>query len=230
MSQTFEDSRLLSQSPRPVPQSMWRVAGWLALVHVVLLFAGLALQNGARLDEGRAGIERAYVDGNMARTMAGGLIELFGFLLMLPVLVFLARVIGRRTEVARWATQTALLAGLAYLVLVFAPGLAAGATAMHAAQNGVDVETAWVMNNLRVLTYIVSFLFLGAHSIGLGVAALADRIHPRWIGWGGIGTGIALFVSAPLAAWNLHDFGTLVWLVWWIGLGVLMLRHRAVAD
>lgn len=56
------------------------------------------------LDEGVAGIERAYVDGDMARTMAGGVVGLLGFLLMLPVLVFLARTVGRRTETSgEWA-------------------------------------------------------------------------------------------------------------------------------
>ena len=25
---------------------------------------------------------------------------------------------------------------------------------------------------------------------------------------------------------NLHDWGTLIWMVWFVGVGVLMLRHR----
>ena len=211
---------------RPVPQPLWRVAGWLALAHVVLLLAGIALQDGARLDEGIAGIERAYVDGNLARTMSGGYVELIGFVLMIPVLVFLARVIGTRTETGRWATGTALVGGIGYLALTFAPGMAAGATAMLAAQDGVDLETAWVLNNLRVLSYVVSLLFLGTHAIGLGIAAIDDRVFGRWIGWGGIASGLVLFVAVPLTAYNLHDLGTLVWLVWWIGLAVCLLRHR----
>ena len=213
-----------------VPAAHWRVAGWLALVHVVALFGGIALQDGARIGEGRDGIVRAYVEGDMARTMTGGYVELLGFVAMLPVLVFLARVVGRRTEAGRWAAQTALLAGLGYLVLTFAPGMAAGAAAMHAAQNGVDVDTAWVLNNLRVLSYVISFLFLGTHAIGLGVAALTDRRFARWIGWGGVLTGAALFVSVPLTALDLHDLGTLVWLVWWVGVAVLLLRHRTADE
>lgn len=212
------------------PTRHWRIAGWLALVHVVLLFGGLALQNGARISEGRAGIQRAYVEGDMARTMTGGYLELLGFVAMLPVLVFLARVVGQRTDAGRWAAQTALLAGLGYLVLTFAPGMAAGAASMHAAQNGVDVDVAWVMNNLRVLSYVISFLFLGTYAMGVGVAAITDRRFARWMGWGGVLTGAALFVSVPLTALDLHDLGTLVWLVWWIGVAVLLLRHRAADE
>jgi hypothetical protein len=211
---------------RPLPSTLWRAAGLMALAHVVLLFAGIALQNGARLDEGVAGIERAYVDGNLARTMTGGYVELVGFVLMLPVLVFLSRAIGRRTEAGRWATQTALFAGVAYVAITFAPGMAAGAAAMYSAQNGAEVETALVMNNLRVLSYVASLLLLGTHAIGLGIAAVNDRVFARWVGWGGIVTGAVLFVAVALTGYNLHDLGTLVWLVWWVGLAVCLLRHR----
>lgn len=228
MTQSLEHP--VRSNPGTAPAGHWRVAGWLALLHVVLLLAGIALQDGVRISEGRGGIRRAYVEGDMAQTMTGGYIELLGFVVMLPVLVFLSRVVGRRTETGRWATQTALLAGFGYLVLTFAPGMAAGAASMHAAQNGVDLDVAWVMNNLRVITYIISLLFLGTHAAGLGIAALTDRRFSRWMGWGGVLTGVALFVSVPLAAVDLHDLGTLVWVVWWVGVAVQLLRRRAAAQ
>ncbi|HET9500492.1 MAG TPA: hypothetical protein VFO98_09540 [Marmoricola sp.] len=217
-------------TPQAVPHTLWRLAGILALAHVVLIFAGIALQNAARLDEGLGGVERAYVEGNLARTMTGGYVELIGFLLLVPVLVFLARVVGRRTEAGRWATQTALMAGIGYVVLTFAPGMAAGAAAMYGAQHDADLGTALMMNNLRVLTYVVSLLLLGAHAIGLGVAAVIDGELNRWVGWGGLVTGAALFVAVPLAAANLHDYGTLVWIVWWVGVAVTLLRHHPTEE
>ena len=39
-------------------------------------------------------------------------------------------------------------------------------------------------------------------------------------------TSVALFASTPLAAVSLHDWGTLIWMVWFVGVGVLMVRHR----
>jgi hypothetical protein len=62
--------------------------------------------------------------------------------------------------------------------------------------------------------------------LGFAVAALTERVHRRW--WGGFGlvTAVALLASAPLAAVGLHDWGTLIWMVWFVGVGVLMLRHR----
>ena len=41
---------------------------------------------------------------------------------------------------------------------------------------------------------------------------------------------LALVASVPLGAVHLHDYGTLVWLVWWVGLAVLLLRGRSVVG
>jgi hypothetical protein len=114
--------------------------------------------------------------------MAGGYVELLGFLLLIPVLVFLARALGL-SQIGRGAAQSALVAGGAYVALAFSPGLAAGATPMYAAHGAAGVDTASVMNNLRVITYVVSLMLLGAHAIGIAITALGDRFSPRLVGW-----------------------------------------------
>ncbi len=214
-------------SPPSVPATrLWRTAGLLALAHVVLILAGIALQNSPRLEEGIAGIERGYVEGNMARTMAGGMVEVLGFVLLIPALVFLARAIGRRTEIGRWAAQTALMSGMAYVAVTMAVGFPAGAAALYGAQHGLDVDTAFAINNIRIFSFFLSFALLGLHALGLAVAAWQDRMMTRWVGWGGLVTGVVLFASVPAAAVGQQDWGVLVWFVWWIGVGVVLLRHR----
>jgi hypothetical protein len=59
----------------------------------------------------------------LARILAGGYVEALSFVVLLPVLVFLARVYGRRSEASRWAAQTSLLAGLGYAVVTLASGM-----------------------------------------------------------------------------------------------------------
>lgn len=54
--------------------------------------------------------------------MTGGYIELVAFMLLIPAIVFLGRAIGRRTEAARWATQAAAAAGIAYVALTVGRG------------------------------------------------------------------------------------------------------------
>lgn len=217
---------------RPVHggRGRWVVAGVLALVHVVLLVVGIFLQNSPLFAEGVEGIQAGYVEGDLARTFAGGMLEALGFVLLIPVLVFLARAIGRRTETGRWAAQTALMAGMAYVAVTMAVGFPAGAAAMYGAQHGLDVGAAFALNNVRIFGYFLSLALLGAHAVGLAIAALQNGVMRRWVGWGGLFTGAVLFLSVPAAAIGQQDWGTLVWLVWWIGIAVSLLRHRPAAG
>lgn len=205
---------------------LWRFAGWLALTHVVLILVGIGLQNGPRFDEGVEGIRRGYAEGNLARIMTGGIIEGFGFVLLVPVLVFLARVVGRRTEAGRWAAQSGLVAGAGYVVVTMAVGFPAGAAALYGAQHGLDLDAAFAVNNVRIFGYFLSLALLGAHALGLAIAALQDGLMRRWLGVGGLITGTLLFSSVPAAAIGQQDWGTLVWLIWWVGVAVCLLRHR----
>lgn len=206
--------------------ALWRVAGAFALGHVVLVLAGIALQDSPLFTEGVPGIQRSYVEGRMAPTMAGGMVEAAGFLLLLPALAFLARAVGQRTEVGRWAAQTGLTAGAAYVAVSLAVGLPAGAAALYGAQHGLDADTAFALNNLRIFGYFLSLGLLGLHAIGLAVSARQDRMLTRWVGWGGVITGVALLASVPASTIGQQDWGTLVWLVWWCGVAIALLRHR----
>jgi hypothetical protein len=232
MSNTLEQQRYRAPSESDVAPSRtpWRVAGGLALAHAALIVVGIAMMSSPLFADGVEGIRTGYVEGNLGRTIAGGMVEALGFVLLLPVLVFLARAVGRRTEVGRWAAQTALAAGIAYVAVTMAVGFPAGAAAMYGAQNGLDVDTAFALNNVRIFAYFLSLSLLAAHAIGLAVAARQDGILTRWIGIGGLGTGAVLLVSVPLATVGLQDVGTLVWAIWWIGLAVSLLRHRPTAG
>ncbi len=97
---------------------------------------------------------------------------------------------------------------------------------MYGAQHGLDLDTAFALNNIRIFGYFLSLMLLGGSTIGFAVAALADRVHARWFGGFGLVTGVALLASTPLAGVGQQDWGTLVWMVWFVGVGVLMLRHR----
>lgn len=205
---------------------LWRAAGVLALAHVVLVITGIALMRSPLFQDGTAGIERGYVEGDMARTMAGGMLQVLGFVVLIPALAFLARAIGRRTEIGGWAAQTALMGGMAYIAVTMAVGFPAGAAALYSAQRGLDVDTVFAINNIRIFGFFLSLALLGIHAFGLAVAAWQDRIMTRWVGWGGLATGMVLFASVPAAAVGQQDWGELIWFVWWIGVGVCLLRHR----
>lgn len=211
---------------RPLARPLWRLAGCFAAAHVLLLVLGIALQDSPLFQDGVAGIQRGYVEGDMAATMGGGMVQSFGFVLLVPALVFLSRAIGRRTEAGRWAAQTALAAGLAYVAVTMAVGLPAGAAALYGAQHGLDVDTAFAINNIRIFSYFLSMGLLGTHAIGLALAARQDGVMRRWVGWGGLVSGAVLLLSVPAASIGQQDWGTLVWVIWWVGVSVCLFRHR----
>lgn len=209
-----------------IPRRLWQIAGGLAIAHVVLILLGIFLQDGPLFSDGRQGIQDDYVAGDLTRSFTGGLVESFGFLLLIVVLTFLVGAFGRTGEVGRWAARTGLACGLAYVAVTFAVGFPAGAAAMYGAQHGLDVDVAFALNNVRLFGYFLSLMLLGGSTLGFAAAALADRVHTRWVGGFGLVTGAILVASAPLATIGQQDWGTLVWSVWFVGLGVLMLRHR----
>ncbi len=212
-------------------RTAWRTAGALALGHVVLILAGISQQRSPRLGDDAAAVAAEYVDGDLTRIFAGGFVEAVGFVLLLPVLAFLARALGRRTEVGGWAAQAAFAGGIGYVVVSVVPGLAAGAAALYGAQHGADLATVSVVNDVRNFAFFLSMLFLAVHAAGVSVSALSDGVLPAWIAWGGLATAVVLVASVPFAAWGAVDYATLVWILWFVALAGAMLRHRpADAD
>jgi hypothetical protein len=210
-----------------MPKTSWRAAGALALGHVLLILVGISQQSSPRLGDDDAAVAAEYFDGPLTRILAGGYVEAVGFLLLLPVLTFLARAVGRRTETGSWAAQTALAAGTGYVVMTLAPGLAAGGAALYGAQQGADLGTVAVVNDVRNFAFLLSLLLLAVHAAGVGISILADLVLPKWLGWSALVTAAVLLVSVPLAGSGAADVATLVWIVWFVALATVMIVRPA---
>ena len=216
----------LASAGTSYPPLLWRLAGALGLAHVVLMLVGVITSGTPTVHEGQEGIEHSYVEGSLTRIFTGGYVETLAFVLLVPVLVFLGRAFGR-SESTAWASRSAAAAGLTYVAVVVAAGFSAGAAAAWGAANGLDLQTALAVNNIRNFGYFLSLAFLGAHAVGLGIAALGDGLMRRWVGWGGVVTGTLLILAVPAASVGIQDYATIVWLVWWVGVAVLLLRRSA---
>ncbi len=216
-----------ARTRRNIPGGLWRLAGGLAIAHVVLVLGGFSQEKSAMLTDSADVVKRTYAGASVSRVLAGGYVESLGFVVLLPVLIFLARAIGQRTEAGRWATQTALAAGVCYVAVTLATGMPAGAAALYGAHHGVtDAATLAMVGNVRNFAYYLSILALGAHALGTGIAAVTDGTVKRWVGVGGIGVGILLF--AGVAAQGLTDganYASMLWMIWWIGLGITLIRR-----
>jgi hypothetical protein len=83
--------------------------------------------------------------------------------------------------------------------------------------------------DVRNFAFFLSLLVLGLQALALGVAALSDRFSRRWTGVGGIVVGVLLFAGVAGAGLGLHDYASMVWMVWWIGVAIALIRNAPTA-
>ena len=231
MTQVTERADTAVERPRISP-AMWRVAGGLALAHVVLLFAGFSQEKSVVLTDGPHTVARVYGSGSLGRIFTGGYVESLSFLVLLPCLVFLARAFGRRDEAARWASQTALGAGVVFIANTLAVGIPAGAAAVYGAHHGLaGGGTLALVNDVRTFAFYLSLLTLGAAALCLGIAALRDGVMTRWVGWGGVVVGSLLLLGPVGQRWlDTINATSMVWMIWWVGVGICLIRRANVVP
>jgi hypothetical protein len=234
MTQTHEgrlvaDGTAAERAEAVAAPALWRLAGVLAIAHVVLLFAGFSQEKSVVLGDSPATVARTYGSGSLERIFAGGLVEALSFVVLLPALAFIARVIGRRTEGGRWAGQAAFAAGITYVAVTLATGLPAGAAAVYGAHHGIgDPQTLALVNDVRTLAFFLSLVALAGYSICLGLSALADEARARWMGWGGLLIGGLLLVGLATEKWtDGANLASTLWMAWWVGVGVVLIRRAA---
>lgn len=210
--------------PPSIPPAMWRAAGLLALAQPVSFVAAVIVTGVPVVHEGQRAIEHSWTESGLVRTMAGGYVLVLGLLCLLAAATFLSRAVGRRTETGQWAAGTGAAAGLLVVVIIIAGGLAPGAAATWGFSQGLELETALAVNNVRNFAYFIVLPVMGVHAAAVGVSALTDPSLPRWLGRAGVLAGALLLLGAPAAAAGF-PLGMPVWLSWWIAVGVALLRQ-----
>ena len=206
-----------------------RSAGASALCYVVAFVLAAILIGQPTVHAGQEGIEHSFVESGLGRAFTGMYLITLGFLLLLPAMIFLSRALGRRSPLGSWAAQTAAAAGTAYVVVIVGVGFSAGAAALWALHQELDLPSVVSLNNVRNFAYFVATPFMGLYAIAIGVAAISDRLLTRWVGWGGVIAGTAFLLAVPAAAAGVQ-YAMPLWLLWWVGNGIALLRHRPGAD
>ena len=85
------------------------------------------------------------------------------------------------------------------------------------------------VNNVRNFAYFAAMPFMGAYALALGIAALADGVLTRWVGWGGVLAGVGVLFAIPAAAVGV-PYAMPLWLLWWLGVGISLVRYRLLAP
>jgi uncharacterized membrane protein YbhN (UPF0104 family) len=181
MAQFTEPAAATPQLTRNVPQQLsatvWRVAGGLALAHVILLFAAITQE--AMVDHGDrlSTIQKVYGDANLTRVLAAGYVEAVSFLVLTAAVVIIARLFGRRTETGRLAAGTFLALGVAMIASTLAVGFPAGAAALYGSQHGAALADVAMVNDMRNFGFYLQVALQAGMDLALGIAALAEAPH-----------------------------------------------------
>lgn len=217
MSQLTAPSQSITQTRS---STTWRLAGGLAIAHLVMIFAAITQEVMVEHNTPIATLQAKFGGADLTRVFAAGYVEALAFLIMVPAIVLLTHIFGNHTETGRLAAQTFLALGIVYVAATLAVGFAPGAAAMYGAQHGADVHTVAVVNDIRNYGFMLQVALEGAMALALAVAALAEGIGRRWVGYGGLAAGALVIVGMPFA----HNAVDMAWMVWWLGLAVILLR------
>ena len=214
-------------SPRtreiPIP-TIRRLAGGLALGHVVLMLAAFAFEGVASAEHGTSPGKLAdlFRGVDLTRTLAAGYAEALSLFVLVPGIAVIAYLFSRRTTAGRLAAQTFAGFGIAYVASTLAVGFPPGAAALYAAHHGVDAGSIAMVNDIRNYSFVLQVALSVAMVLALGVAALAERLHTRWVGWGGVAVGAIGLAVTPM----VHNAVSMAWMIWWVGMAVVLLRQN----
>ena len=217
-------------SPTPIPRQLWRSAGLFVLAYVVSFLASIAIIGPPTVLEGRSAlVEHSWSEEPLSQVFTGGYVLLLGHLCLMVAIAFLVRALGRSNELGGWAARAAAGAGLFSVVTIVVGGFAPGAAAMWGRDHGGDLATLLTVNDIRNFAYFIALPVMGTCVLAIATAALQDRVLTRWTGWFGVVVGVALLLTVPAASFGVQ-FGMPLMLLWWLGVGISLLRHQPADD
>jgi hypothetical protein len=203
---------------------LWRLAGALALAHIVLLFAGVALEQTPLLGASAADTTTALVHSPLSTVYAGGYVEYLGFLVFLIGALLLARLLRGTSETSGWLAACISGTAVTYTAVTVATGFAAGAAALYNGHHGAPLATITTVNDVRNFAFFLSVGVLGVFTMAVAGAVHATRTLPRWLAYTGYVVGPVCIAAVPLARWGAIDSANLLWLVWFLAFAVAALR------
>jgi len=204
---------------------LWITAGWLAIAHIVLIFAATIPMHSLQLGDSPATAADALVKSSMASSFAGGYVSYLGFLVFLVGGLLFAQLLRGDGIVPRWLSSCIAGSVVAYVAVTISTGFAAGAAALYDGHHGADLSVITTVNDIRNLGFILCAGLAGLFAVTVGLAARATGTLPRWVTVSGVVIGAFAIVSVPGARTGAADVSTMLFFLWFVALGIAALRH-----
>jgi hypothetical protein len=203
---------------------LWRLAGGLVLAHVVLLFAGVAFEKSPVLGDSRTNVVAALMRSSVTTAFTGGFLQYLAFLVFLVGAMLLVRLLRGSTETSGWLASSAGAAAVTYAAVTIATGFAAGAAALYDGHHGAPLATVTTVNDVRNFGFFLSLGVLGVFTIAVAGAVHAVGVLPRWVAYSGYVVGTLCVAAIPAQPWGAVDSVNLLWLIWFLAVGIVALR------
>jgi hypothetical protein len=205
---------------------LWRIVGSLAVVHIVLMLAGFALQRVSRLGDAPGTALAIYRGSSLGAAGIGSAVSLLGFVALLFAAPLMARLLRGDTEGTRWLSGVIASTASVYVAITLAVGFAASGTARYGAHHAMTASTVSALSTLHWFAVFTATAVLGVFILTVAGRIWATRLLPRWVAGFGFLAGACCLAAAVNPPENLVDDVTLVWMAWFAALGVSALTGR----
>jgi hypothetical protein len=202
---------------------LWRIAGGLAIAHVVLMLGSFSLQRVAKLGATQSTVVADHVQWPAAKGFAGGYLTVLSFLVFIVCATLFGQLLRGRGPVSGWLSATVMTAATIYVAATFA-GMADLGGALYGGGHGMPVPVVTALVEVHWFSIYVATGALGLFTLAIAAALHTTAMLPRWIAYLGYVVGGVCVLSLPAAGSGLVDTATLIWLVWFVALAVLALR------
>lgn len=213
-------------------RGLWRIAGTLAIAQVVLTLASYALQRVADLGAKPAAVTSAFVEFSATRGYGGEFLTCLSLLVFLFAATLLARLVRREGELSGWLAASVAASGAVYVAVSLASYLPVLGAALYEGHHGTPVATVALLDHLHWFGAFVATAVLGAFSISLAAAIRIGGVLPSWLSYAGVVVGLVCLAGGEGAHMSLNGAASLVWMAWFVLVGVAALRapRRAPAP
>jgi hypothetical protein len=203
---------------------LWRVAGVLAIVHVVSLLASYALQKVADLGAKPSVVASAFVSFSTEKGFAGEYLTCLSLLVFLFAAMLLARLVRGGSELSGWLASVVGALGAIYVAVSLASYLPALGAALYDGHHGAPLATVATLDHLHWFGAFVSTAVLGAFTLAAAAAIRVSGVLPAWLGYSGMVVGVLCLAAGEGAHLSLNGAASIAWAAWFVLLGVAALR------
>jgi len=151
-------------------------------------------------------------------------VELLGLLCFLVFVAYLSSVLRSPEGELGFLSTTVLSAGILSVALKIAsfPGLV---VAYVWAKDGIDPKVIGMLWDMADASMVLTLAANGLLVAAVAAVAIPTRALPRWLGWGGVITALALFANVALARGQGFLPAMLLFMLWVLVTSIVLIRR-----